>query len=154
MTEILKIASVFITSIFFFVKLGVPTAVIVFKYNFFKVFIVTCSGGITSNIIFTYLSDFILRKVHEYKVRKNKFHRRIVFKKSTRKIIKIKQKFGLAGLAFITPLISQPIGAFFAEKFYKDKKKVILYLSVSVMMWCVVIYLFLYVIHHGITRLS
>ncbi|MGZ3900701.1 MAG: hypothetical protein ACXVPO_20640 [Bacteroidia bacterium] len=154
MAEFLKIFSVFITSVFFFVKLGVPTAVIVFKYNFLKVFIVTCSGGITSNIIFTYLSGFILKKIHDYKVRKNKFHRKKVFKKSTRRIIRIKQKFGLTGVAFITPLIGQPIGAFFAEKFYKNKKKIIIYLSVSVMMWCVVIYLFLYFVHHGINALT
>jgi len=154
MAEFLKIFSVFITSVFFFVKLGVPTAVVVFKYNFLKVFVVTCSGGITSNIIFTYLSDFIIRKIHDYKVRKNKFHRKKVFKKSTRRIIRVKQKFGLIGVALITPLIGQPVGAFFAEKFYKDKKKIIIYLSVSVMLWCVAIYCFLYFVHHGINEIT
>lgn len=147
MAEFLKIFSVFITCIFFFVKLGMPTAVIVFKYNFIKVFVVTCAGGITGNVIFTYLSASIIKWVHDYKVRKDKFHKKIVFKKSTRRIIKIKHRFGLVGIAFITPLISMPIGAFVAEKFYKKKGKVILYLSISVMFWSVALYFILLMFH-------
>jgi hypothetical protein len=143
MAEFLKILTVFITCTFFFVKLGMPTAVIVFKFNFIKVFLVSCAGGITGNIIFTYLSASFLKWRHDYKVRKDKFHKKIIFSKSTRRIIRIKQRFGLTGLAFITPLISQPIGAFFAEKFFKDKKKVILYLSVSVIFWSITLYFIL-----------
>lgn len=150
MDEFLKIFSVFLACIFFFVKVGVPTAVVVFKYNFIKVFIVTCAGGITGNIIFTYLSASIIKGIHNYRVRKHKIHQKVVFKKSNRRIIKIKQKFGLAGLAFITPLISMPIGAFVAEKFYRDKKKVIVYLSVSVAFWSVAIYFILLFFHDSV----
>ena len=39
-----------------------------------------------------------------------------VFTTANRRIIKVKQRFGLAGIAFITPIISQPIGAFFKLK--------------------------------------
>lgn len=147
MAELLKILSVFLTCTFFFVKLGVPTAVIVFKYDFIKVMLVSCAGGITGNIIFTYLSASILKWTHAYRLRQNKHHKRVVFKASTRRIIRIKQRFGLAGIAFITPIISQPIGAFFAEKFFKDKKKVILYLSVSVVFWALALYFFLSMFH-------
>jgi hypothetical protein len=147
MAELVKIFSVFITCTFFFVKLGMPTAVIVFKYNFIKVILVSCAGGITGNIIFTHLSASILKWTHAYKLKRNKDHKKIIFSKSTRRIIRIKNRFGLAGIAFITPLISQPIGAFFAEKFFKDKKKVILYLSVSVVFWSVAIYFILYLFH-------
>lgn len=62
-------------------------------------------------------------------------------------MIRIKQRFGLAGIAAITPLISQPIGAFFAEKFFKDKKKVVLYLSVSLIVWAIGLYFILYLFH-------
>ncbi len=150
MAEFLKIFSVFITCTFFFVKLGMPTAVIVFKFNFLKVFLVSCSGGITGNVIFTYLSASILKWRHDYKVKKNKFHKKIVFSKSTRRIIRIKQRFGLAGVAFITPIISQPIGAFFAEKFFKDKKKVIIYLSISVIFWSVALYFILLIFQNSL----
>jgi hypothetical protein len=147
MEEFLKILSVFITCIFVFVKLGVPTAVVLFKYNFIKVMLVTWSGGITSSIMFTYLSATIIKWIHKYRVKKGKIHKRVIFKKSNRRIIKIKQRFGLAGIAFFTPLISMPIGAFVAEKFYRDKRKVILYLSVSVIFWSITVYLLLYLFH-------
>lgn len=147
MAEFLKILSVFLTCTFFFVKLGVPTAVIVFKYNFLKVFLVSCAGGITGNIIFTYLSASILKWMNAYKLSKNKDHKQIIFTKSTRRFVNIKRRFGLTGLALITPLISQPIGAFFAEKFFKDKKKVILYLSASVVLWSVMLYFILLLFH-------
>jgi hypothetical protein len=145
LSEFIKIFSVFLTCTFFFVKLGMPTAVIVFKYNFFKVIIVACAGGITGNIIFTNLSAVILKWLHVYRT-KRKIEKK-TFTKSTRRMILIKQRFGLVGIAAITPLISQPIGAFFAEKFFKDKKKVILYLSVSVIIWAIGLYFILYIFH-------
>lgn len=147
MAEFLKIFSVFITCIFFFVKIGVPSAVVLFKYNFIKVFIVTFSGGLTANITFTYLSASIIKWIHNYRVKKGIIHVKVVFTKRNRKIIRIKQKFGLAGIAFLTPLLSMPIGAFVAEKFYKDKRRVIIYLSVSVIFWITAIYGVLYLIH-------
>ena len=150
MAEFLKIFWVFVTCTFFFVKLGMPTAVIVFKYNFFKVILVSCAGGITGNIIFTHLSASILKWTQAYKLKKNKDHRQLIFSKSTRRIIKIKHRFGLAGIALITPIISQPIGAFFAEKFFKDKKKVILYLSASVILWSFFLYLVLFMFHDNL----
>ncbi|MDO9000005.1 MAG: hypothetical protein Q7W45_09590 [Bacteroidota bacterium] len=122
-----------------------PTAVIVFKYNFFKVMLVACSGGITGNIIFTNLSAFILKWMHIYREKRN--IKKKIFTKTTRRMIRIKHRFGLAGIAAITPLISQPIGAFFAEKFFKDKKKIIFYLSISVIIWAMGLYFILYIFH-------
>lgn len=148
MAEFLKIASVFLTCIFFFVKIGVPSAVVLFKYNFLKIFIVTFSGGFTANVLFTYLSASILKWIHNYRLKRGKIHTKVVFTKRNRKIIKIKNKFGLAGIAFLTPLLSMPIGAFVAEKFYKDKKKVIFYLSISVIAWILGIYLIMFFFHN------
>lgn len=147
MDEFLKILSVFVACIFIFVKVGVPTAVVLFKYNFVKVMAVTWTGGITGSVIFTYLSAGIIKGIHNYRVRKHKMHKRKTFTKGNRRIIRIKTRFGLAGIAFITPLISMPIGAFVAEKFYRDKKKVIIYLSASVIFWSLAIYFLLYLFH-------
>ncbi|MBI2721545.1 MAG: hypothetical protein HYX39_05170 [Bacteroidetes bacterium] len=108
---------------------------------------VTFAGGLTANIIFTYLSASILKWIHNYRLKKGIIHVRIIFTKRNRKIIRIKQKFGLAGIAFLTPLLSMPIGAFVAEKFYKDKRKVIIYLSISVIFWITSIYGVLFLIH-------
>jgi hypothetical protein len=148
MAELAKILSVFVTCTFFFVKLGVPAAYLAFQPNFLKAMLVSCSGGIAGNIIFTYLSAFFVKCMKVYR-KKNNIKKK-VFTTANRRIIKVKQRFGLAGIAFITPIISQPIGAFFAEKFFKDKRKVILYLSVSVVFWAFTIYFILYLLHGGI----
>lgn len=150
MAEFLKILSVFFTCIFFFGKLGIPTAVVVFKYNFWKVILVACAGGITGNIIFTYLSSYILEWRHNFRAKRNRIHRKKIFTRFNRGVIRIKQRFGLKGIAFITPIIGSPVGAFLAERFFKDKKKVILYLSISIVFWSIALYLILYIFHDSL----
>lgn len=73
-------------------------------------------------------------------------HPKKIFTKFNRRVIRIKHRFGLTGIAILTPIfLSIPIGAFLAERFYKDKKKVILYLSISAIAWCFILYfLFLF----------
>lgn len=83
--------------------------------------------------------------MHIYREKRN--IKKKIFTKTTRRMIRIKHRFGLAGIAAITPLISQPIGAFFAEKFFKDKKKIIFYLSISVIIWAMGLYFILYLFH-------
>lgn len=140
MADFLKILSVFFACIFFFAKLGMPTAVVFFKYNFWKVMIVGWAGGVTGSIIFTYLSAGILKWRHNFRVKRGKIHHKKIFTRFNRGIIKIKKRFGLAGIAFITPLIGTPVGAFLAERFFKDKKKIILYLSISFLFWVLALY--------------
>lgn len=151
MGEFLKILSVFITCMFFFGKAGMPAAMVLFNYSFYKVFIVTCAGGITGNIVFTNLSAAILKWRHNYRVKKGKIHQKRIFTKSNRRIIRIKNRFGLTGLALLTPLLlSTPLGAFLAERFYKDKKKIIIYLSISVTLWSMVLYLVILWFHDSL----
>ncbi len=145
MEEFVKILSVFVTCALAFGKIGFPTAFLVFNSNFIKVILVTCAGGISGNILFTYLSAFLLKWRHNYRLKKHKIHARQIFTKFNRRVIRIKQRFGLAGIAFITPVIlSTPVGAFLADRFYKDKKKVILYLSLSTVFWALALYCLLY----------
>jgi hypothetical protein len=151
MAEFLKILSVFVTCALAFGKIGMPTAVMVFKFNFLKVMVVGCGGGIAGNILFTYLSAAIIQGIHRFRVKRNLIHKKKIFTKFNRRIIRIKNKFGLAGIAFITPMfLSTPVGAFLAERFYKSKKRVIVYLSVSVVFWALLLYFILYFFHDKI----
>jgi hypothetical protein len=152
MAEALKILSVFLTCSFAF-KIGFPTAVLFFKYDFFKTIVVTSAGGIAGNIFFTYLSAALLKAIHNFRVKRNLIHRRKIFTKFNRRVIKVKQRFGLAGIAFITPLIlSTPIGAFLAERFYKDKKKIILYLCGATLFWAFALYFILLIFHDRVMK--
>ena len=149
MTDWFKILSVFFACAIAFGKMGMPAALVLFKLNFFKTFIVTVTGGVTGNIIFTYLSAVILKKWHAYRVRKNKIHTKKIFTPFNRRIMFIKKRFGLFGIAAITPLfLSTPLGAFLAERFFKDKKKIIIYLSISTIFWSLTFYLVALVFKH------
>jgi hypothetical protein len=141
MAEFLKILSVFLTCSFAF-KIGFPTAVMVFEFDFLKSYLVACSGGIMGNIVFTYLSAAIITAIHNFRVKRNLIHRKRIFTRFNRKVIYVKQRFGLAGIAFITPVfLSTPVGAFLAERFFKKKRKIIIYLSVSTIFWGFAMYL-------------
>jgi hypothetical protein len=128
-----------------------PTAVTLFKFNYFKAVITSCAGAIFSTVVFTYLSDVILKWWDKLK---NRFITNTgpkkKFTKTNRLIIRIKHRFGLAGIAALAPfIISIPLGTFLGERFYKDKKKVILYISVSTFLWSNILYVVYYFIYHS-----
>lgn len=143
MSHFLKILSVFVTCSFAF-KIGFPTTFMVLDRNFVQVIVVSSGGGIAGNIAFTYLSAAIIKAIHNFRLKRGLIHRRKVFTTFNRRVIRIKQKFGLAGIAFITPIfLSTPIGAFLAERFFKDKGKIILYLSAATVFWAFALYFIL-----------
>ena len=60
------------------------------------------------------------------------------FKWSTRFIIKTKMRFGLFGVALITPsMISIPVGTFLIHRFYRGKGRNIFVLFISLLLWSV-----------------
>lgn len=149
MANVLKILSVFITCSFAF-KIGFPTTFILFGNNFWLTMLIACGGGIAGNIAFTYLSAALVNGVHNYRAKRGLIHQRKIFTTFNRRIIRVRKRFGLAGIAFITPiLLSTPIGALIAERFYKDKKKIILYLSAATVFWGLTLYLILYFFKGG-----
>jgi hypothetical protein len=144
MNEVVKILSVFLTCALAFGKIGFPTAFMVFDQDFVKVIVVSGAGGIAGNVLFTYLSAAILKLIHNFRAKRHLIHKKKIFTGFNRKIIRVKQKFGLAGIAFITPMfLSTPVGAFLAERFFRDKKKIILYLSISTVVWSFALYFIL-----------
>ena len=69
----------------------------------------------------------------DYAARKQK-----VFSKRNRKIVAIWKKFGLIGLAFITPVIlSIPLGTVIANIYVTNRKKIFLYMFCSLLFWSV-----------------
>jgi hypothetical protein len=62
--------------------------------------------------------------------------RRKVFTKRNRRIVRIWKKYGLTGIAIITPVIlSIPIGTIIANSLESDKKKILIYMLFSVLFW-------------------
>lgn len=141
--ELGKYLSVFVASTVFFSKLGVPSAIAAFQGDFVKAILAIFAGSTFSAIIFTNLSDVIIKGWDKFKDRwfSKPKHPKKVFTSSNRRIIKIKQRFGLLGITALTPiLLSIPLGAFLAERFYKNKKKVIIYIAFFNLLWAIVLY--------------
>jgi hypothetical protein len=100
-------------------------------YSVIEIELVTISGMMTSVIGVTYLGDWI-KNTWTIKIRKNtkKFTRR------TRYIIKIWQKFGVYGIAALTPIFLTPIGGtILLSSFGIAKKRIITTMLVSGAIW-------------------
>jgi len=95
-------------------------------------------GGTIGIVLFTYLGDFI----QAYCIKKfpNQFGRK--FSRSNRFLVRVKQKFGLGGIAAFTPIIlSIPVGVLFALALTGDKKKVVFSMMISMLFWATIIFL-------------
>ncbi|HLP50883.1 MAG TPA: hypothetical protein VK154_08360 [Chitinophagales bacterium] len=95
-------------------------------------------GGIIGIVLFTYLGSYM----QEFLVRKfpNRFGRR--FTSSNRFLVKVKQKFGLGGIAALTPIVlSIPVGVLFALALTHDKKKILVSMLASMFFWATVLFL-------------
>lgn len=130
-----------------------PLISIGYGFNYFQTVIFTTAGGILGILFFYFLSKWIIRQYNKFcpvvfsyftgeKVEQAK---KILNceqppkKKFTRKnkiIINIRRKYGFFGIILLTPvLLSIPLGAFLAQKYYSKKANVLVYMSISVVLW-------------------
>lgn len=128
------------------------------KFSFHETLIYTTVGGILGILFFGFITDELIKLynwiVHTYmhnhpRIRKKlkyikdfiinlfpKRKKKKIFSKKTKRFIRIKNRWGLFGIAFLTPLIlSIPIGTFLAVRFYKATKKTIIILCLFVIFW-------------------
>lgn len=126
-------------------------------FNFFQTVLTTTIGGVLGVLFFFFLSELLFRlikriwpSIKSYFVKQKPISLKnsiIPVKTSTKKIFSIKNKFivktrlkyGLWGIAFLTPiLLSIPLGTFLANRYYKNKKSVLFSLAVSVICWSII----------------
>ena len=73
---------------------------------------------------------------------------RKIFSKRSRKIVRIWRKYGLMGVAFLTPvLFSIPIGTIIANSFETNKQKIFVYMFLSIVFWSVTFIAIFEVLH-------
>jgi hypothetical protein len=114
---------------------------------FGEAFLITTAGGVIGILVFYFAGALIAAWWGHIVARVKSFFTRRpisdfegenkrIFTRGNKRIIKIKKKFGLAGIAFVTPcLISIPIGTLVAVTFYRKRKPVLLYLMISLVLW-------------------
>jgi uncharacterized membrane protein len=90
-------------------------------------------GGMMATVIFlsTYLGDIF------YEFMKNTFYKNTkVFSPKTRRIVKIWNRYGMYGIAFLTPVLLSPIGGtLISVTFGESKYKIMLYMLMSALFW-------------------
>lgn len=136
-----------------------------YEFSFFEVILYSVLGGMLGVFVFTFFSDKIhqlwtILKIKFKKTFKNDSNYsepvadidapvkikyeyvdhnqepKKVFTKRNRRLVTIFRKYGLFGIAILTPvLLSIPIGTVVANSFEPKKRKIFLYMFISILFW-------------------
>lgn len=125
-----------------------PIAIMQFKFSFVETILWTNIGGIMGIYFFAFLSEKLIawwNRTFRKKARENKSpgKEKKIFTKKNRRIIRIKQQYGLIGIALSTPfLLSIPVGVFLVVRYYRSSKIKFACLVGSNIFWSVIYTLF------------
>jgi membrane protein DedA with SNARE-associated domain len=129
--EILKALTVYLWSMvkFIFGPIGGKAA----GLHLVTTMIVTTAGMMTMVVAFTYFGEFIRKKILDrfFKKKENK---------PPKENSNFLKKYGLAGVAILTPVILTPIGGtLIAVGISPNREKIILYMFISACVWSVLL---------------
>jgi hypothetical protein len=104
-------------------------------FTLLETMLVTVGGMMSSVVIISIFGKFLREKVFR-KVRMNKK----LFTKRNRRLVMVWSRYGLFGVAVLTPIFFTPIGGtLFAVAMGTPKKKLYLYMFVSAVVWSLVL---------------
>lgn len=129
---ILKVATVYFSSMlkFIFGPLGGYAA----GFTLITTILVTVAGMMTVVFIFTFFGNWIREKVIV-----RFFKKRNKFSQSNRRFVTIWKRYGLIGVAALTPIILTPIGGtLLAVSSGSPKEKIIFYMFISASAWSII----------------
>ena len=119
-----------------------PLAIMQFKFNFLETMLWTNVGGILGIYFFAFLSEKVMAwwmrmfRKKRLAAATNQGREKKIFTKKNRRIIRIKQRYGLIGIAATTPfLLSIPVGTFLVVRYYRSRKIKFTYLIASNVVW-------------------
>jgi hypothetical protein len=149
-----------------------------YDFTWFETNIYAIIGGMIGVVIFMHISEWLIdtwHKVVVYFYRKKRkrvevfsepvadvpehleihyqyieqtLPKKKIFSKRSRRMVKLWKKYGLVGLAALTPVIfSIPIGTFFMARLEKNRKKILLYMFISITCWSLIITTFFHLTH-------
>src|SRR6187401_943671 len=130
--EILKAIPVYLSSMlkFIFGPIGGYAA----GLNLLTTILATVAGMMTVVLSFTYAGNWLRENVINRFFKKSK-----KFSGSNRKFVKIWKKYGLVGVAALTPIILTPIGgSILAVSSGSPKEKIVLFMFISASVWSVI----------------
>lgn len=96
--------------------------------------LIVASGGTLGVYVFTFLGALISARLSRYHFFRIKYPK-------LKKLIRIKNGYGLLGLAILSPVfLSIPVGCIISTAFEHNKQKVIRYQLLAVLIWSVVLF--------------
>ena len=107
-----------------------------------ELFVTMLVGGLMGYFLFFYFSEYLINRFAAFRLKRKQRERR-VFSKKNRMIIGVVRKRGLILLALITPIIlSIPVGAFLAARYFTNKAKINVVMISSILMWSIIYTIF------------
>ena len=103
--------------------------------QFGEVVLTTGTGAAVGVLLFYYGGTYLFNVTSHLKTKKHK----PIFTKGRRRIVYIKNKFGLVGFIAISAIISVPITSLLAAKFFKHNKFTPLWLICGFMIWSLIL---------------
>jgi hypothetical protein len=140
-----------------------------YDFSFFETNLYAIIGGMLGVVVFMYFSEWMLDAWHwiknyfrkkfkpkqlfsdpvadveveldiKYSYVPNEHRNKKLFTKGNRRLVRLWKKYGLAGVAALTPvLFSIPIGTFFMTRVERNNKKILLYMFISVTIWSLIL---------------
>lgn len=122
-----------------------PLAILQFQFSFLETILWTNLGGLLGIYFFAFLSEKLIAwwnrtfRRSEPQTAVNGQKEKRIFTRRNRRIIRIKQQYGLIGIAVSTPfLLSIPVGAFLVVRYYRHTHSRFLYLISANLLWSVI----------------
>ena len=126
----IKCASVFLLSTVKF--LGGPLAGTSMGLHFWPTLALTVAGMMTSVFIFSGVG----RVWMQHRQKQRRLRREPIFSKKSRNIIRVFRKFGMGGIAFLTPILLSPIGGtVIATLLGVPRQRIMLHMFWSALLW-------------------
>jgi membrane protein DedA with SNARE-associated domain len=100
------------------------------KYELWEIATVCTAGGMIGSTVFFLLGKWIFQQI----AKKSKDSTKVNFKKN-RKLVNIKYRFGLFGVAMSIGLVSVPIGSLLVSKYYSKNKLALPTLLLCSLIW-------------------
>ena len=126
----MKLASVFLLSTVKF--LGGPLAGNSMGLGFWPTLLLTVAGMMTS----VFIISGVGRRWVRHKQHQRRLRREPMFSKRSRNIIKVFKKFGMGGIAFLTPVLLSPIGGtVIATLLGVPRQRIMLHMLWSAVLW-------------------
>jgi membrane protein DedA with SNARE-associated domain len=144
--ELLKAVPVYLSSMVKFI-LG-PLGGYAAGLNLVTTILSTVAGMMTIVLLFAYFGNFIRDKIFA------RFRKPKSFSDQNRRFVKFWKKYGLLGVAALTPVILTPIGGtVLAISFGTPRNKLILYMFISAAVWSLVFSTSIYVLGDEVIRM-